>query len=58
MPWVGLQCVIVAFPGHNYLLLDPEHRSLVRRKQFEKLYDKIASIEEIVNSEYKIFKQI
>ena len=20
MPWVGLQCVIVAFPGHTYLL--------------------------------------
>ena len=20
MPWVGLQCVIVAFPGHTYIL--------------------------------------
>ena len=22
VPWVGLQCVIVVFPGHNYLLSD------------------------------------
>ena len=22
VPWVGLQCVIVAFPGHTHLLLE------------------------------------
>ena len=25
VPWVGLQCVIMAFPGHTHLLLQLPH---------------------------------